>query len=133
MDNFRGVMIEESLGSSKEVLKLVKILSTKVEDVTLNHATPWLSKWTLHAVEVPEDKAKVIAEMISQSLDYSQGTSWYADFKNSTHHYIIFRGKIFYIDRSSQEEYDKARDYGLSLGIPGHQVDFHPKVEEWER
>jgi hypothetical protein len=132
MNNYKGIIIEESLENT-DVLKKIKIISTKIEKVTDEHKTPWLSQWTLHNVEIPEAEAMVIAEEISKSLDRNHGGSWYADFKNDTHHYIIFRDKIFYIDRKSKEQYDEAKCYGISLGIPEYQVDFHPEVEEWER
>lgn len=132
MKNFQGVIIKESL-ENKDVLKKVKIISTKVEKVTDEHKTPWLSQWTLHTVEIPENEAQAIAEEISKSLDYSHNSSWYADYKNDTHHYIIFRDKIFYIDRTSKEQYDEAKRYGILLGIPKYQVDFHPEVKEWKR
>lgn len=132
MHNYKGVIIEESLGD-KGVLKKVRIASTKIEKVTDEHQTPWLSQWTLHTVEVPENEAQAIAEEISRSLDYSHDSSWYADYKNDIHHYIIFRDKIFCIDRKSKEQYDEARHYGISLGIPEYQVDFHPDIGEWER
>jgi hypothetical protein len=132
MNNYKGVIIEESL-ANKDVLKKIKILSTKVEKVTDEHQTPWLSQWTLRTVEIPENEAKVIADEISKSLDYSHNSSWYADYKNDTRHYIIFRDKIFYVDQTSKEQYDEAKRYGISLGIPEYQVDFHPEVKEWER
>ena len=132
MENYQGVIIEESL-ENKEVLKKIKIISTKVEPITNEHKTPWLSQWTLHTVEISDNEAKEIAEEISKSLDRNHGGSWYADFKNDTHHYIIFRDKIFYIDRKSKEQYDEAKSYGISLGIPEYQVDFHPEVEKWKR
>ncbi len=128
--DFIGVIIEESL-EKKDVLKKVKIIKTKVEQVTDKHKTPWLKQWTLHTVEILENQAKEIAEELSKSLDSKH--NWYADFKSDTHHFIIFRNKIFYIDRRSKEQYDKAKSYGISLGIPEYQVDFHPDIAEWER
>ncbi len=119
--NYKGVIIEESL-ENKDVLENVEILDTEIERVTEEHETPWLSQWTLHTVEIPENKAKEIAERISKSLDPDHGGSWYADFKNNTHHYIVFRNKVFYIDRESKEQYDEARHYGISLGIPQSQL-----------
>ena len=56
-----------------------------------------------------------------------------ADFKNDTHHYIIFRDKVFYIDRKSKEQYDEAKRYGISLSIPEYQVDFAPDDKIWDR
>ncbi|OGF19011.1 hypothetical protein A3D54_03080 [Candidatus Falkowbacteria bacterium RIFCSPHIGHO2_02_FULL_45_15] len=131
MDNFVGVIIEESL-ADKSVLKDVKILLTKVEPVTEKHQTSWLKKWTLHTVEIPAEQAQKIAETISQSLE-SRHASWYADFKNQTTHFIVFSNKIFKIDRTSKEQYDVAKQYGISLGIPEYQVDFHPEVKNWKR
>lgn len=127
--DYKGVIIEESL-ENKDILKNVKILSTKVEKVTEKHETPWLSQWTLHTVEILENEAREIAEKISQSLDHNYGGAWYADFKNDTHHYIIFCNKIFYINRKSKEQYDEAKCYGISLGIPEYQVNFHPDIKE---
>ena len=128
--DFVGVIIEESLENT-DVLKKVRILKTEVEQVTEKHKTPWIKQWTLHDVEIPETKAKEIAEELSKSLDSEH--NWYAILKNNTHHFIIFRNKVFYINRTSKEEYDKAKEYGISLGIPKYQVDFHPDSGVWVR
>jgi len=128
--NYKGTIIAESL-ENKDILRDVKILDTKVEVVIEEHKTPWLKQWTLHTVEIPEDQAKSFAEKISKALDSKH--SWYADFKNETNHYIIFKNKIFFIDKQNKEQYDEAKKYGLSLGIPEYQVDFHLEVKEWER
>ncbi|MDP3965023.1 MAG: hypothetical protein Q8Q20_05235 [bacterium] len=130
MSDYTGVIIEESLEKTN-VLKEVSILKTKVEKVTEKHKTPWVSQWSLHTVEIPIDEADKIAERLSKSLDSRH--SWYADFKNETTHFIIFRNKVFKIDRMSKEQYDEAKQYGISLGIPEYQVDFHPEVKRWER
>ena len=132
MDGYVGVIIEESL-ENKDVLKRVKIVSTKVEEVKEQHQTPWLSQWTLHTVEVTKGEAQAVALEISKSLDRAHGGSWYADFKNGDFHFIIFPDRVFQIERSSKAQYDEARSYGLELGIPEHQVDFHPEVKGWER
>jgi len=130
MMNYQGVIIEESL-ENKDILKDVKISDTKVEEVVEEHKTPWIKQWTLHTVEIPENQAKSVAERISKALDSEH--NWYADFKNDTHHFIIFRDKVFYIDRKSKEQYDEAKCYGISLGIPEYQVDFAPDDKIWER
>ena len=117
MKDFEGVIIEESL-ENKDVLQKVRIISTNIAQVTDKHQTPWLSQWTVHTVEVAESEAQGLAEEISKSLDESHKHSWYADYRNDTHHYIIFRDRVFYIDRRNQEQYDEAKRYGISLGIP---------------
>lgn len=129
---YEGVIIVESL-KDRTVLDSIEIKNTKIEPVTPEHKTPWLKQWTLHTVLIPEDKGDYIAEEISKSFDYSHGSAWYADFKNDKTHYIIFEDKVFKIDRSKKEEYQKATDYGISLRIPEYQVDFAPNIVQWER
>jgi hypothetical protein len=121
--NYTGTIIEESLWD-KSVLNEVKIVRTKVEPVTKKHQTPWLTKWTLHAVEVSENAAETIAENLSHALEPNY---WYADFKNDQYHYIIYRDKLFKVDLSNPTLYQEAKQYGLSLGIPPYQVDFTPE------
>ena len=127
---FVGVLIEESL-ENKDIIKKVNIISTEVEIVTEGHKTPWVSQWTMHTVEILENQVKKISEEISHALDSKH--NWYADFKSEAYHYIIFRNKIFYIDRKNKEQYEEAKKYGISLGIPEYQVDFHPDTAEWKR
>jgi hypothetical protein len=130
MVDYKGVIIEESL-ENKDVLAKVRIVSTKVEPVTEGHKTPWVKQWTLHNVEVSEDKADMITEDLSKSLDSKH--NWYADFKNDKFHYIIFYNKVFKVDRSKSEQYSDVTKYGLTLGIPDYQLDFSPHIKEWER
>lgn len=125
--NFKGIIIEESL-EDKSVLKNLKILKTEVEPVTEEHKTPWLKQWTLDTVEIPEEKVEEIAEEIGKALE-TKHTAWYADFKNKATHFIIFPEKIFKINRKNASEYEQAKNYGISLGIPEHQVDFSPEIE----
>lgn len=127
---FKGVIIEESL-EKVDVLRDIKILHTKVEAVTDEHQTPWVKQWTLHTVEIPEDHVESVAKKVSQSLDPKH--SWYADVKNDDTHFVIFRDKVFKVDRSKKEHYQEAVKYGLSLGIPDYQLDFSPHIKEWER
>ena len=129
-NNYTGVIIEESL-EQKDILEKVKIIKTKVENVTENHKTPWIQQWTLHTVEIPENQADNIAKELSEILDSEH--DWYADFKNENHHYIIFRNKVFKVERTKKEQYDEATKYGISLGIPDYQLDFSPHIKEWER
>lgn len=119
--NYIGVIIEESL-SDKSILDQIKILETRVENVTEKHKTPWLKKWTLHKVEIPKEKVEEISNKLSSSL---QKDYWFADYKNDKFHYIIFNSKAFKADLSNpQSIYKQAKDYGISLGIPEYQVAF---------
>lgn len=127
--NYKGVIIEESL-ENKHVLKDVAILSTKLEEVTEKHKTPWIKQWTLHTVEIPESRREEIAKKLSQVLDSQH--AWYADFKNEDFHYVIFKSKVFKVDLQNPK-YRETMEYGVSLGIPWYQLDFSPEIEEWKR
>ncbi len=126
---FRGVVIEESL-ENKAVLGNIKIIDCKTEKVTKKHCTPWVKQWTLLTIQIPELEANKIAQQLSQSLDSKH--AWYADFKNKHTHYILFRNKVFKINRTKKQEYQNATNYGISIGIPNHQVDFNPFVKKWK-
>ncbi len=128
--NYTGTIIEESL-ENKNILEKIRITNQKVEVVNKMHRTPWVRQWTLDSVEIEVARAEEVANILSSALDSEH--PWYADYKNEKWHYIIFKKKIFKIDRNNKQQYDDAKEYGLSLGIPEYQVDFHPEVAEWER
>lgn len=129
--NYKGVIIEESLENTN-VLKSIKILSTKIDPITEKHKTPRLKQWTLHTVEILEKDVDKVAQQLSQDLENNH-TSWYADFKNKNYHFVIYRGKIFKVDLKNPILYKEAKQYGISLGIPEYQVDFAPEDEVWKR
>lgn len=126
--SFTGVVIEESL-RDPSVLQEMEITATLVEPVTEEHHTPWLEQWTLHDVGVPDAKADEVAEALGVSLE----SGWYADFKNPVYHYVVFPGRVFKVERKNPDQYQQVVAHGLSLGIPDHQLDFSPAIQEWER
>jgi hypothetical protein len=126
--DYEGVIIEESLRDTA-VLRRVTILSTRVQAVTQWHETPWLTQWTFHTIAVPEQDADEIAALIGRAIDREHATSWYADYKNDTHHYVIYSDCAFFIDRRSSGEYEEARAYGIERGLPAHQADFVALIE----
>lgn len=128
--NYKGVIIEESLEKA-DVLKDVVVVETKVEPVTEEHKTPWIKQWTLHTVEIQENKADQVAEKLSEDLDKKH--EWYADYKNDQYHFIIYRGKVFKVDLNNPVLYKDAKQYGISVGIPEYQVDFAPEDKLWDR
>ncbi len=130
MNKFKGVIIEESL-EDKAILNKIDIISTEVKQATEKYKTPWVKQWTLHNVEIDVEDADNIALEISKALDSKH--NWYADFKNKKIHYIIFRDKMFKIDRTNVNQYNEATKYGISIGIPDYQVDFAPNVINWKR
>ncbi|MBS3079477.1 hypothetical protein J4218_05105 [Candidatus Pacearchaeota archaeon] len=121
--DFRGIIIEESL-EDKRILKNLNIFRTQVEKVTSEHNTPWLKKWTLHSIDVKEDRAMETAERIAMAIDSKHQNSWYVDYRNSEYHFIIFKKKIFVVDLSKKEEYNDVKKYAFKLGILEEQLDF---------
>lgn len=126
--SYRGVIIEESLDDAS-VLNGLQVIATEVETVTEGFNTPWLTQWMLRTVEIPDEQADDIAQKISKAIDSAHASSWFADFMNETRHYVIFRDKVFVVDRLQPAEYDAVVQYGLALGIPEHQLKgFLPKA-----
>jgi len=124
--DYKGIIIEESL-KDKTVLDSIIITDTKIEPVTEAHKTPWLKQWTLHTITIPANRAEKLAEQLSHCLNDNY---WYADYRNPTTHYIIFPGKVFRIDRTRQEQYEAVKAYGMSLGIPEHQLTWSAELQE---
>ena len=123
MNNYTGIIIEESLRQS-DVLNKLKIISTEIEEVTRSHNTPWVSVWTIHTIEILEKDAEIVANEISKSIDEKHSSSWYVEFKNNRNQYVIFYDKIFCINKNNEKEKLEAINYGLSIGIPEQQLDF---------
>lgn len=121
---FKGIIIEESL-ENKNILKKLNIVKTNVEQVTEEDNTPWISKWTMHTFLVNEDDAMKVAEEIALSIDSKHQNSWYCDFSNKEYHFIIFKKKIFVVNKEMPEEYRDVIRYGEKLGIPEKQLDFN--------
>lgn len=124
---YKGVIIEESL-VDKSVLEGLRIIETEVEQVTEGFRTPWLKQWALRTIEIPDDQIDDIAHKIAAAIDPDHTSSWFADFMNDERHYVIFRDKVFVINRAQTAEYAAAVEYGKSIGIPEHQLQgFVPK------
>lgn len=119
--NYKGTIIEESLADKSPLSKVI-IIEQKISPVTEKSQTPWLKKWTLDKVEILEEQADEIAEILSKAIEFEHKSSWYADYRNELTHYIVFKDKVFKIDRNSKEQYNKAYNFGLSVGIPKYQL-----------
>lgn len=123
---YQGLIITESL-ANKRVLKKVKILETKISQTPERNKTPWAVQWTQNTFEIPEQDAEKVAKQLS--ADLKREHVWYVGFKNEEYHFIVYKGKIFKVDLKNPTVYKEARQYGISLGIPEHQLDFPVKDE----
>lgn len=119
--NYKGVIIEESLSNS-DIVKELEIVDTYVGEISEREATPWLDKWTLQTVIIPENVIDSYAERLSKLIDKKHISSWYCDFRNNKFHYVIFGDKVFKLDRTNKIDYDEMRNYGVKIGIPKNQL-----------
>lgn len=121
---FSGILIEESL-TSKDCLRLLRVVGRSSEKTTERHQTPWLRQWTMLRFEIDDaTDASIVAASIQDCLDAEHASSWYVDFKNDAEHYIVFKDRLFRIDLSKPEQYDAVSMYGFELGMPPDQLDF---------
>ncbi len=119
--DYKGIIIEESLTDSS-ILKELQILEKEVEEVTEESNTPWLEKWTMYTVLIPEEKIEQYAQILSKQIDQNHCSDWYCDFKNEKYHYVIFSNKVFKLDRLKKEDYTCMKEYALKLGLPEYQL-----------
>ena len=89
--NFKGIIIEESL-KNNSIFKELIIIKTTSESVTKSHKTPWLNKWTIHQVEIPEENSDYFFDKLSKSLDNSH--EWYIEVENNKFNVLIFHDRI---------------------------------------
>ncbi len=118
---YRGTIIEESL-KDRSLLNVVRIIGTEIESVTPNHRTPWLKVWTLDEVEIDDSAIKGFVRKVQAAIE-TEHSSWFTDFKGEQDHYIVFPGKIFFVDYRRNDTYNEAVAYGVSLGIPKNQIE----------
>lgn len=74
MKKYSGCIIEESL-TNKDVLKEFIITRTNVEKVTEESNTPDLDVWTMHIVEIAEDKIESIVPCSASQLTAAEKTA----------------------------------------------------------
>ena len=118
---YNGLILKESLGSV-DVFVDDRIIITKEEIWKVGRrAVDWQPKvWTAIYVEGEEEDIEDIAVIISNSiLD-----KWYANLSNSTTEYVIFHKKIFSYTKGDDDTKQKAKNYGKSIGVPEHQLDW---------
>ena len=119
--DYKGIIIEESL-SNPNILEKLEIVHTAISNVTEKDETPWLDKWTMHTVLIKENEIDFYAEELSRLIDVKHCSNWYCDFRNEQFHYVVFRNKIFKLDRTNEQDYSNMREYAISLGLPEYQL-----------
>ncbi len=78
--------------------------------------------WTLLDIEGPDDVASDLASALAEALIEGQG--WYADFRVSADHVVIYPGRSFRYTIGDQAGRNEAVEYGRSVGVPACQLDW---------
>jgi hypothetical protein len=78
--------------------------------------------WTVFDVEVDEARLAEVAEALSTALMDHGG--WYADLRSDAEIVIVFAGRHFRYGRGDTEGRAAAIRYGVSVGVPAHQLDW---------
>jgi len=118
---FTGLILKESLENT-DVLTDDRITIAKEEKWKVGtRAVDWQPEvWTAIFVEGADEDIEDIAILVSASiLD-----KWYANLSDSTTEYVIFHKKIFFYAKRDSDAKQKARNYGKSIGVPEHQLDW---------
>ena len=112
----------------KESLKYVDILENK--DIKISRIEYWEpgdkaadfqpDTWTAIFVEGIEENIEHVAKKISKAIL----PRWYANLSNDSTEYVIFYNKIFKHEKGNKEDAKEAIQYGKSIGIPDHQLDW---------
>ena len=116
-------MLKESLADDSP-LDLVEITGTKL--VRVRGAIPpqphW---WTEVAFEADAERAGEIAQRFAPAL---KPAVWYLHFWTDGHISVVFRTRVFTYRKGDDTARDEAIAYGLSVGVPRHQLTAHGTV-----
>jgi hypothetical protein len=113
-----GLLLKESL-TDLNVLVLLQI--TKTETWNVDNAADFQPKvWTAISFTADEDQAADIAEKLRCALK----PAWFIDASTTSHKYVIFPEKVFCYRKGDSQQRAQAVEYGRSLGIPPHQLDW---------
>ena len=118
---YSGLILKESLKNTN-ILTDDRITIIKEEKWNVERrAVDWQPKvWTALYVEGADKDIRDIAVIISNSIL----SKWYANLSDSTTDWVIFHKKIFSYEKGDGDKKQEARNYGKSISVPEHQLDW---------
>ncbi len=116
---YTGLILAESL-QNEEVLSLMRVVRREVWEVGPRAADFQPTTWNAIFVEGDTDKIESTAEALSHALI----PRWYANLSTDETEYVVFPGRIFTHGKGDRSAASEAMEYGRSLGIPEHQLDW---------
>lgn len=119
----KGTLLAEGLriGAALDVAGL-RVTRLTRRDVSASASAAQPSVWTFLDFEADDDLADPLAQSLADTLLADGG--WYADFTVGDDHMVVFAGKIFRYRRGDQSGRATAADYGRTVGVPDHQLDW---------
>lgn len=119
----KGSVIGDSIRPGAE-LKPVGWNVTRVVrlDLTATAAAGQPREWTAIEFEGEDGQADALAQALASVLKRDGG--WYADFRVSEDHVVVFADRIFRYRRDDRAARTEAVRYGESVGVPAHQLDW---------
>jgi predicted SnoaL-like aldol condensation-catalyzing enzyme len=119
----QGLLLKESLADDSP-LDLVQILSTNLFRIN-NTVPPQPRWWTEVRFQADVEHANEILQRFSDRLQ----PGWYLHCWTDSHIFVAFPGKVFTYARGDETARDEAITYGLSVGVPRHQLDWEQSLE----
>lgn len=118
-----GRILAESLRIGCDLqFRDLRITRVDRQDVSRGSAPYQPDVWTLLDVEGPDDLADELAAALADAL--IEGPGWYADFGVGADHVVVFSGRIFRYRAGDPAGRREAVEYGKSVGVPLHQLDW---------
>ncbi len=114
MEKYHALVIKESLQLPESIHEFnFPIISTKV------------GSWTIFKIEINGNSLNLAISTLQSQLKTTN--PWYIHAYNEfgTKLIVIFKDAVFEMT-SDKTTWKEATNYGLDLGIPTEQLDFHP-------
>ena len=118
---FTGLIVKESLKNFRILEdKDIKISRIEKWEVGERAANFQPNRWTAIFIEGTEKNIEQVAKKISLVIL----TGWYANLSDEMTEFVIFHHKIFKHKKGDKEDAKEAIEYGKSIDIPEHQLDW---------
>jgi hypothetical protein len=119
----KGTLIAESLRLDTVVaVSGMQLYSVGRRDVSASTTGNQPVVWTFIEFGAPASASDQLAHAFAEALRDDGG--WYADYSCGEDHFVVFTGRVFQYRRGDAAGRAEARAYGLSIGIPDHQLDW---------
>jgi len=118
-----GCVIGESLRAGA-VLELTGLRVCRVTRTDLSSSAQGSQPpvWTVLEFESDAEDDAPLAQALADGLSPEGG--WYADYRSGEERVVVFAGRIFRYTGADDPRRAEAVAYGLSAGVPEHQLDW---------